>query len=190
VVVHIGCGLDTRYHRLVVDHPAEMSNVEWYELDLPDVIQLRRSLIPETEYCHTLAGSVFDEDWMDALAVHKGRPFLFLSEGVLVYFPEEQVKGVVLTLKERFPGCELVTDGMTPFVVTSDNLQLLFSREKARLRWKLRNPHDLERWGAGIILLDEYYYFDEQEPRMKFPGWMLKLEFIRNSVGIFHYRLE
>ena len=38
VVVHIGCGLDTRFKRL------EDLQVEWYDLDLPDVIALRRQL--------------------------------------------------------------------------------------------------------------------------------------------------
>ncbi len=36
VVVHIGCGLDTRFDRL------DNGKVEWYDLDLPEVIELRR----------------------------------------------------------------------------------------------------------------------------------------------------
>src|SRR5512143_4308797 len=41
VVVHIGCGLDTRFERV-----AECDGrVEWYDLDLPDVIELRRKFI-------------------------------------------------------------------------------------------------------------------------------------------------
>ena len=39
VVVHIGCGLDTRFERV------DNGQVEWYDLDLPDVIALRRKLI-------------------------------------------------------------------------------------------------------------------------------------------------
>src|SRR5512143_2121774 len=34
VVVHIGCGLDTRFERL------NNGRVEWYDLDLPDVMEL------------------------------------------------------------------------------------------------------------------------------------------------------
>ena len=40
VVVHIGCGLDSRFERV-----AEGGRVEWYNLDLPDVIELRKKLI-------------------------------------------------------------------------------------------------------------------------------------------------
>ena len=38
VVVHIGCGLDSRFDRV------DNGQVEWYDLDLPDVIELRRKL--------------------------------------------------------------------------------------------------------------------------------------------------
>src|SRR5512139_2622331 len=39
VVVHIGCGLDTRFERV------DNGRVEWYDLDLPEVIELRRRLV-------------------------------------------------------------------------------------------------------------------------------------------------
>ena len=38
VVVHIRCGLDSRFERV------DNGRVEWYDLDLPDVIGLRRKL--------------------------------------------------------------------------------------------------------------------------------------------------
>ncbi len=37
VVVHIGCGLDTRFERV------DNGRVEWFDLDLPEVIELRRN---------------------------------------------------------------------------------------------------------------------------------------------------
>jgi hypothetical protein len=58
-----------------------------------------------------------------------------------------------LKLREDFPGAELVCDAHTPFVVWTDNLQLAFSRVKARLRWKLKHGRDVEGWGQGIMLL-------------------------------------
>jgi len=55
IVVHIGCGLDSRFERLDNGH------VEWYDLDLPEVIELRRKFIgDEGERYHFLACSVFD----------------------------------------------------------------------------------------------------------------------------------
>jgi O-methyltransferase involved in polyketide biosynthesis len=50
VVVHIGCGLDSRFERV------DNGQVEWYDLDFPHVIELRRKLIgDECERYHLLA---------------------------------------------------------------------------------------------------------------------------------------
>ena len=50
------------------------------------------------------------EDERAVYSVHRGRPFLFLAEGVFMYFTEAQVKSLVLTLRDHFPGAELVND--------------------------------------------------------------------------------
>jgi O-methyltransferase involved in polyketide biosynthesis len=183
VVVHIGCGLDTRFERV------DNGLVEWYDLDLPEVIDLRRKLLNETERCRFLGCSVFDSAWLEAVSVHSVRPFLFLAEGVFPYFEEAQVKRLVLTLKERFPGSELVCDAMTPFMVRLHNLKLIFSKLSARLHWGLQHGRDLESWGAGIRLIDEWFYFDRPEPRLGSTQLMRYIPPLAKGVGIFHYQL-
>ena len=110
VVVHIGCGLDTRFERV------DDGRVEWFDLDLPEVMALRQKLIPgENSRYHTLATSVFEAGWLDEVSRFKPRSFLFIAEGVLPYFEEAQVKALFLTLRDHFPGSELVCDAHTPF---------------------------------------------------------------------------
>jgi O-methyltransferase involved in polyketide biosynthesis len=184
VVVHIGCGLDTRFDRL------DDGRVEWFDLDLPAVIDLRRKLIPgERQRHHLLSSSVFEPAWMEALSGLRERPFLFIAEGVLPYFEESQVKSLVLRLQMHFPGAELVCDAHTPFVIWSDNLQLIFSRMSARLRWGLKHGKDVESWGRGISLLEEWFYFGTDEPRVRAYRWMHRTPLIGKSTGIFHYKL-
>ena len=61
VVVHIGCGLDSRFERV------DNGQVEWYDLDLPDVIELRRKFIGDEGGCyHLLACSVLEDAWLKA----------------------------------------------------------------------------------------------------------------------------
>ena len=183
VVVHIGCGLDTRFERV------DNGRVEWFDLDLPEVIALRRQLLPERPRCHMLACSVFDPAWLDLAATHAGRPFLFLAEGVFPYFSEQQVRGLVLTLQQRFPGAELACDAMTPLIVRTHNLELLVRRIGARLRWGLAHGRDVESWGPGIRLLSEWFYFDRPEPRLGASQWMRYVPAFARSAGVFHYRL-
>lgn len=184
VVVHIGCGLDTRFERVDNDR------VEWFDLDLPAVMALRRKLIhSECDRYHTLATSVFDDGWLEELRKFKPRHFMFLAEGVFPYFEEAQVKSLFLTLRDCFPGAELVCDAHSPFVIRTDNLQLAFSKVSARLRWGLKHGKDVESWGDGLVLLDEWFYFDDPEPRMRSYRWMRYFPLLGKSTGIFHYRL-
>ncbi|NIS80502.1 MAG: class I SAM-dependent methyltransferase [Anaerolineales bacterium] len=184
VVVHVGCGFDSRFERV------DNGRVEWYDLDLPVVIEQRRKFIgDEGERYHFLANSAFDDAWLDSVGIHHQRPFLFVAEGVLMYFEEAQVKSFVLMLHGNFPGAELVFDAYSPFLVRMNNLR--FSRTKigARYRWGLKRGQDLEHWGEGITLLDEWFLFSRPEPRLARVRWMRHIPMLAKVMGIFHYRL-
>ncbi len=186
MVVHVGCGLDARFERV------DDGQVEWYDLDLPEVIELRRELIGgETARYHYLACSVFESAWLDALSHHPRRPVLFLAEGVFMYFEEAQVKSLVLSWQQHFPGAELVFDALAPFMVRANNLRLRISGSpiSARYQWGLKRGQDLETWGAGIRLLDEWFPFDRPEPRLAHVQWMRHIPFLARVMGVFHYRL-
>lgn len=186
VVVHIGCGLDARFERV------DNGQVEWYDLDLPEVIELRRKFIGgEGARYHFLACSVFDSPWLDTVSAHRQRSFLFLAEGVLMYFEETQVKALVLTLRQHFPGAELIFDAFSPFLVRANNFRLRISRAKigVRYHWGLKRGKDLESWGEGIRLLDEWFPFDHPEPRLAQVQWVRHIPLLARVMGIFHYQL-
>ena len=182
-VVHLGCGLDARFQRV------DNGQVRWFDLDLPDVIALRRALLPESERDHYLACSAFEPGWMDDVGLRDGDHTLFVAEAVLPYFDQAQVKKLVVTLRTRFPGSELVTDTFTPFAVRVDNLHLLFTGSAARMRWAVRDPRDLEAWSPGIRLAESFCYFDDPEPRMGLPSWFGRIPLLSQSTGIRRYQL-
>jgi methyltransferase (TIGR00027 family) len=192
VVVHIGCGLDTRFERV------DNGQVEWYDLDLPEVIALRRKLIGgEGERYHLLACSMLDSAWLDTVSAHRQRPFLFLAEGVLMYLEEAQVKSLVLTLREHFPGAELAFDAFSPFFDWANNLRVTLTKVGARSEWALKHGKDLERWSGpstslragGIRLLDERFPFQYPEPRLGRALFVRHIPFFAKTIGVFHYQL-
>ncbi len=185
VVVYLGCGLDTRFERV------DNGKVEWYDLDLPEVIQLRRELIGgETGRYHLLACSALDHTWMDAISVNHHNPFLFLAEGLFMFFEEAQVRELVLALKDHFPTSELIFDAFSPFYVWGNNRRVTRTKIGARANWALRNSKDLEGWAEGIRLLDEWYPFLCPEPRLAHIRWVRFIPLLTKTTGIFHYRLE
>lgn len=185
VVVHIGCGLDSRFERV------DNGQVQWYDLDLPEVIELRRQLIDgEAARYHLLACSVLEETWLDSVAVHRQLPFLFLAEGVLMYFEEMQVRSLVLTLQRRFPDSELVFDAFSPFFAWANNRRAAQTNVGARCHWSLKRGRDLERWGDGIHLLDEWFPFACPEPRLARIHWARHIPLFMRTLGVFQYRLQ
>jgi O-methyltransferase involved in polyketide biosynthesis len=184
VVVHIGCGLDSRFERV------DNGKVEWYDLDLQDVIDLRQKFIgDEGERYHLLGCSVLEEAWLEMVKMHSQRPFLFLAENVFVYFEEAQVKSLVLRLRDHFPGAELIFDGWSPFFVWLGNRQLSRSKFAGLLKWGFWRSQALEDWGEGIHMLSQWSFFDQPEPRMKSYRWIAPIFRLVKPMRIFHFRL-
>lgn len=94
-----------------------------------------------------------------------------------------------LNLLERFPGCEMVCDAHTPFVIWADNLHLAYAKVKARLHWSVKNGKDVEGWGNGIRLLSEWNYYEDDDSPLKALHWVRLIPPLAKSSGIYHYRL-
>ncbi len=104
VVIEMGAGFSTRYHRL-------QPQADWYELDLSEVIDLRISLKETLAARHFyLADSLFSNEWMNELANYPPENLLFIAEGLLMYFPLERVKSLFVDLNQYFKGSKIAFD--------------------------------------------------------------------------------
>lgn len=180
-VIDIGCGLDTRFDRL------DNGLMTWLGLDLPEVIELRRCFLPDTERCQLLACSMFNFTWLDVVARMK-KPVIFLAEGVFPYFAEDEVYAVVKALIERFPGAELVFDALSSLSARLHNRTSAVLRETGtRINWSVDDARQLESW--RLSLLDKWGYFDHREPRLGMYNLLHYIPFIANANSVLHYRL-
>jgi O-methyltransferase involved in polyketide biosynthesis len=123
------------------------------------------------------------------VSAHRQQPFLFLAEGVFMYFEEAQIKSLVLTLRDHFPGAELIFDAFSPFFVRANNLRLAIAKFGARYHWGLKRGQELENWGGGIRLLDGWGYFDRPEPRLAHIRWMRYIPLFARVLRIYHFQL-
>jgi O-methyltransferase involved in polyketide biosynthesis len=143
-VAELGTGLNTRFERV------DNGQVHWFDLDLPDTIELRRTFFADTGRRRMIAASALDEDWLPAVAASRG-PYFFVADGVLVYLPEDQVMAMLGRLAERFPGALLALD--TYPKRTFDQQHRLAARKgiDARWAWSCDDPHSLERFGLEVM---------------------------------------
>jgi len=151
VILHLGCGLDSRFWRV------DDGQVEWYDLDMPPVIELRRQFYAEQERYHLIASSVTDLDWTNAVAT-VNRPVLIVAEGLLMYLDEANVKHLFLRLREVFPGCRLIADVFSRMTARSAAKHPSLKQTGASLGWGIDEPRELESWAPGIRLLEEWYF--------------------------------
>jgi O-methyltransferase involved in polyketide biosynthesis len=182
IVVHIGCGFDTRYERV------DNGQVEWYDLDLPGVIDLRRELFGDEGYRHHLIGcSVLQETWLEAVSEYGDRPFLFLAEGVSMHLTGEQIKSLIQMLLNHFPGAELVFDAFSPIHNWVSNRQT--SRFGFQTHWGIWSGKQIEKWGDGIHFLGEWSYVNETDARLAPLHRLRMFETIFRTIRIYHFQV-
>lgn len=182
VVVHIGCGFDTRFDRV------DNGQVEWYDLDLPEVIALRSQFIPDTPRSHNLAYSVFDTAWMDCIGKSDFRSLLVLADGVLPFFGEKDVRRIMVTLTNCFPGVELAFDTISPFLVRIHNLRVRLTGIGASVHWGLKHGQELETWQPSLKLISEHFYLEQADPCLWWSRMMRYVPLVSRGVRILRYR--
>ncbi|ATL67277.1 class I SAM-dependent methyltransferase [Nocardia terpenica] len=142
LVLHLGCGMDTRAFRL---HPPQ--GVRWFDVDQPDVIELRRKLYHDRDGYRMIGSSVTDPDWLAETPTD--RPTLIVAEGLLMYLREPEVRALLGRLTDRFPSGELLFDTLS---AQAPRLSKVFT--KGIITWGISDARELERWNPRLRLLD------------------------------------
>ena len=156
-VVEIGGGLNTRFERL------DNGRAHWFDLDLPDAVELRRHFFADHPRRKMLAGSVVDGGWMAAVEASPG-PYFFVAEAVFVYLREAEVREAVARIVDRFPGLLLAFDTATHRAIEGGNKDFERKKMAVRFRWACEHPADIERWQIGLRLVESRTLVDVPDP--------------------------
>ena len=146
-VVEIGAGLNTRFERL------DNGSVHWFDLDLPDAVELRRRFFSDSGRRVTLAGSIVDPGWMEAVRRSPG-PYFFVAEAVFVYLTEQEVKAALAQIAADFPRASIAFDTGHPAGMDSMNRNHARLKLEARFAWGCENPREIEGWKIGLRLVE------------------------------------
>ena len=146
-VVEIGAGLNTRFERL------DNGCLHWFDLDLPDTVELRRKFFTDSGRRTTLAASVLDPGWMAAVRQSPG-PYFFVAEAVFIYLTEREVKAALAQIAANFPGASIAFDTASRKAVDSGNKDHARRKLAARFAWACEDPREIERWNIGLRLVE------------------------------------
>ena len=101
-VVDLGCGLDS------TGKACDNGSCKIYNLDFPDVIAVRNELLPAGDREQNIPCDLNDTAWFSQIDATGGA--IFFASGVFYYFLTEQVKALVQSMADAFPGGVLVFD--------------------------------------------------------------------------------
>jgi O-methyltransferase involved in polyketide biosynthesis len=189
VVLHLGCGLDTRVYR--IDPPPTVS---WFDVDYPEVIDLRQRLYPQRHGYTMLASSVLDPHWVQV--VPKDRPTFIVAEGLSMYLPERDGTPLFARLVNYVPMGELAFDAFSRVAIRLGMLNPVVRRTGSVLQWGINDPRSLERSIPRLHLVEDLRPYDLTGPGIhKLPGgyrfflWLMRrIPALANLARLLRYR--
>ncbi len=105
VVLHIGCGMDSRAERVGT------RGLQWYDGDFEDVIRCRKQYYSETDDYHMIACDLRSREWLQQIPA--GADALIVLEGVSMYLTPEEITGCFTAFSEHFASVRLLMDCYT-----------------------------------------------------------------------------
>lgn len=162
-IINIGCGLDTTYERV------NNGTANWYELDFPEVIVIRKKVLEETENRKFLPYSVFDEHWYDKI-INKENVLIMMA-GVVYYFEEEQVKALLKMFSVKFKDTIIICDYSSVKGIEIANKKVIENSgmdKNAYLKWGINNIKNIEKWQQGIKVQENIKMFYEMKKKYPF----------------------
>ena len=158
-VINLGAGLETMYYRL------SDRRAHFYEIDLPEVMELRKQLLPASTEETLISHDMFDMGW--TAGIDASLPTMITALGVFQYFEKERLLKLIEDLKERFPGAELVFDAMNSNAIGFANRYVKKTgNTEAYMPFYIDDPAEFAR-EAKMVFLEEKKFFTDARKNLK-----------------------
>ncbi|OGM48260.1 hypothetical protein ABOM_002113 [Aspergillus bombycis] len=152
-VLHLACGLDSRMDRVQWG-----KNTRWVDIDLPEVIALRKKVqftsFPSRDYS-LLGVDVLNEDWIHGISTDG--PVLVVMEGLLPYLHEDDARRLLQRVCENFRWGELLFDCINSATLRSLNERMPIQSIRstgAEFHSAVDDPKTLELFHPGLKLAE------------------------------------
>ncbi|KAK2613164.1 hypothetical protein N8I77_000091 [Diaporthe amygdali] len=154
-VVHLACGLDSRYWRV-----RKGSNVRWIDIDQPAVVELRSRLISQPDGDYTLRTlPITKPGWTSDFSTD--RPTLVIAEGLFMYLEPEEGRAIFQEVAEKFSEGEIMFDSQCSLSKFLTSWISVFRSSGSVFKWGTDNPHgEVEAAHPKLKLKDQKLWQD------------------------------
>lgn len=143
-VLHLGCGLDSRCHRVTA--PRKL----WFDVDFPDVMDTRGRYFAQQEG-YRMLGSDLRENWLSQ--VPRGGCAIVVMEGISMYLNREELKALLAGIRSHFDKVHLLMDIYTPFGAAASKYKNPINQVGVTKVYGYENPETLF---SGLTYLTEH----------------------------------
>ncbi|MBN1455111.1 MAG: class I SAM-dependent methyltransferase [Methanomicrobia archaeon] len=166
-VINLGCGFDTRFWRI------NNEKCTYIELDLPEIIALKKEILQEHLSYELMGCSVLDPSWIEKVTSKSNKNVIFIAEGLFMYLPKLEVINLFGTLSKRFYHSQIVlevvtekfTRGIWKKIVEMKIKRVLGLNAGSSYNFGIKNALELESYGNGIKVIDEWSYIEDPDIR-------------------------
>lgn len=155
-IIYLGCGLDTAFYR------NNFPLVNWVDVDLANVIEVRRQLLGATKGVTLHAGSILEKSTFETIET-KG-PVIVIALGLLCYFNEFQVKEIMANISSLCSNVIIIMDYFSETGVAVSNKMVLTEDSGTKMIWHADSPEDLLSLHPGIEIIETYPMFHKIMP--------------------------
>jgi O-methyltransferase involved in polyketide biosynthesis len=153
-VINLACGFDTRFWRI------ENEKCNYIEIDLPEVIALKKEILKDYLSYELIGCSVLDTTWIDKVTANGNGRFLLIAEGLIMYLPEADVRKLLQAIAQRFTHSQLLLElipekytkglmhkvmGLAFRLLMGMNISFIFG---------VAEPRQIESYGQGLKVID------------------------------------
>ncbi len=135
LVLHLGCGLDSRVCRVGTKGHL------WYDVDFPEVIEERKKYFAKSKGYHMMGTDVRDDQWISELPTNKA---IIVMEGVSMYLSQQELKGLLNKLCEHFEQINLLMDCYTELAAKASKYKNPIHDVNVRTVYGINDPGTLE----------------------------------------------
>ncbi len=180
VCVNLGCGFDDKFSQV------DNGKVQWFDVDLPDQIAVRRKVFEDRERCVMLDGSALDSAWTKRLP--KAGMNLIVMEGVLEYFSKEQVKTCLNMLCDSFAHGYLLAELHSPFLEKHGKQHDAVRHTNATFGWGTKSGKEFLTLEPRMKLISERS-FNEEMKKYSIRGKLFAVigKNINNRLAVFQW---
>ena len=162
IIVNLACGFDARHLRI-------SGYKKWIDLDLPEVIDLKRKLFYEGDDYQMIEESLFN--FKDLNYVDKHDKILFICEGTLMYFEKNRVQSFLNELKSEYVNSSFAFEFLGRF---GKNKVHPFVK-KLDLNTPYKSSFTNKDLNKLFVIENEFSFLDRHKDQWGFIGKLLRL---------------